>query len=65
MRENACEPTLPLRRASLRGPFRCAPGRRLAHDEHRAVVCVTHDAGFAEAADRRIHMIDGRIVAGA
>jgi lipoprotein-releasing system ATP-binding protein len=49
----------------LRGPFQCAPGRRLAHDEHRAVVCVTHDAGFAEAADRRIHMLDGRIVAGA
>lgn len=36
--------------------------QRLAHDEHRAVVCVTHDTGFAEAADRQIHMLDGRIV---
>jgi lipoprotein-releasing system ATP-binding protein len=26
------------------------------------VVCVTHDEGFAEAADRRIRMLDGRIV---
>uniref|UniRef100_B0T0M7 ABC transporter related n=1 Tax=Caulobacter sp. (strain K31) TaxID=366602 RepID=B0T0M7_CAUSK len=37
--------------------------QRLAHIEGRAVVCVTHDAGFAEAADRRIHMLDGRIIA--
>ena len=36
--------------------------RRLAHDEGRAVVCVTHDAGVAAAADRRIHMVDGRVV---
>lgn len=36
--------------------------QRLAHDEHRAVVCVTHDVGFAQAADRRVHMLDGRIV---
>lgn len=36
--------------------------RRLAHDEGRAVVCVTHDATVAAAADRRIHMLDGRIV---
>jgi lipoprotein-releasing system ATP-binding protein len=36
---------------------------RLAHEEGRAVVCVTHDEGFAQAADRRIHMLDGRIVA--
>ncbi|MET3665789.1 ABC transporter ATP-binding protein [Caulobacter sp. 1776] len=36
--------------------------QRLAHDEHRAVICVTHDAGFAEAADRRVRMLDGRIV---
>lgn len=35
--------------------------RRLAHDEGRAVVCVTHDLQVAAAADRRIHMIDGRI----
>ncbi|MBS0332054.1 MAG: ABC transporter ATP-binding protein [Proteobacteria bacterium] len=37
--------------------------RRLAHDEGRAVICVTHDATVAQAADRRIHMLDGRIVA--
>ena len=36
--------------------------QRLAHAEQRAVVCVTHDESFAEAADRRIRMLDGRIV---
>lgn len=36
--------------------------QRLAHQEGRAIVCVTHDAGVAEAADRRIRMVDGRIV---
>jgi len=36
--------------------------QRLAHVERRAVICVTHDEGFAEAADRRIRMLDGRIV---
>lgn len=36
--------------------------QRLAHAEGRAVICVTHDEGFAEAADRRIRMLDGRIV---
>lgn len=36
--------------------------QRLAHEEGRAVICVTHDAGVAAAADRRIHMLDGRIV---
>jgi lipoprotein-releasing system ATP-binding protein len=35
--------------------------RRLAHEEGRAVICVTHDASVAKAADRRIHMLDGRI----
>jgi len=34
---------------------------RLAHEEGRAVICVTHDANVAAAADRRIHMLDGRI----
>jgi lipoprotein-releasing system ATP-binding protein len=37
--------------------------RRLAHDQGRAVACVTHDADVAAAADRRIRMLDGRIVA--
>jgi len=36
---------------------------RLAHVEGRAVVCVTHDADIAAAADRRIHMRDGLIEA--
>ena len=36
--------------------------RRLARDGGRAVVCVTHDGRFAQAADRRIRMLDGRIV---
>jgi lipoprotein-releasing system ATP-binding protein len=36
--------------------------QRLAHEEGRAVICVTHDAQVAAAADRRIHMLDGAIV---
>jgi lipoprotein-releasing system ATP-binding protein len=35
--------------------------RDLATKQHRAVICVTHDPDVAAAADRRIHMIDGRI----
>jgi lipoprotein-releasing system ATP-binding protein len=37
--------------------------RRLAHEQGRVVACVTHDAEVAAAADRRIRMLDGRIVA--
>jgi lipoprotein-releasing system ATP-binding protein len=37
--------------------------QRLAHDDGRAVICVTHDTEVAAAADRRIRMLDGRIVA--
>jgi lipoprotein-releasing system ATP-binding protein len=33
----------------------------LAHEQGRAVVCVTHDLGVAAAADVRIHMLDGAI----
>jgi lipoprotein-releasing system ATP-binding protein len=36
--------------------------RRLAHEQGRAVACVTHDAEVAAGADRRIRMLDGRIV---
>jgi lipoprotein-releasing system ATP-binding protein len=36
--------------------------QRLAHEEGRAVLCVTHDAQVAAAADRRIHMLDGQVV---
>ncbi|SDA36415.1 ABC transporter ATP-binding protein [Sphingomonas sp. NFR15] len=35
--------------------------KSLAHEENRAVVCVTHDPKIAEAADVRIAMLDGRI----
>lgn len=35
--------------------------RHLAHEEGRAVVCVTHDPGIAELADVRVDMLDGRI----
>jgi len=35
--------------------------RSLAHDQGRAVVCVTHDPGIAEVADIRVSMLDGRI----
>ncbi|MBL8538280.1 MAG: ABC transporter ATP-binding protein [Hyphomonadaceae bacterium] len=37
--------------------------QRLAHEEGRAIVCVTHDDNVAAAADRRIRMRDGEIVA--
>lgn len=36
--------------------------RSIAHDQGRAVVCVTHDPDVSAAADQRIHMLDGRIV---
>lgn len=35
--------------------------QRIAHDQGRAVVCVTHDLNVAAAADTRIHMLDGAI----
>lgn len=35
--------------------------RDIAHSEGRAVVAVTHDEEFANVADRRIHIVDGRI----
>jgi len=35
--------------------------QRIAHDQGRAVVCVTHDPKVAAAADIRIHMLDGAI----
>jgi len=36
--------------------------RALAHEQGRAVVCVTHDLAIADAADVKISMLDGRIV---
>jgi lipoprotein-releasing system ATP-binding protein len=36
--------------------------QRLAHEERRAIVAVTHDEQVAAAADRRIRMRDGEIV---
>jgi lipoprotein-releasing system ATP-binding protein len=38
--------------------------RRLASEEGRSIIAVTHDLHFAEAADRRIEIVDGRIVSG-
>lgn len=35
--------------------------RDIAHTEGRAVVAVTHDEHFAAVADKRIHIVDGRI----
>lgn len=35
---------------------------RLAQEEGRAVLVVTHDAELAQRATRRIHLVDGRIV---
>lgn len=35
--------------------------RDIAHTKGRAVVAVTHDEHFAQAADKRIHIVDGRI----
>lgn len=34
----------------------------LAHKQNRTVIAVTHDTGFADMADRRIHLVDGAIV---
>jgi lipoprotein-releasing system ATP-binding protein len=36
--------------------------QRLAHEEGRCIVCVTHDDNVAASADRRIRMLDGKIV---
>ena len=35
---------------------------RLAHDEGRTVLVVTHDAELAQRTTRRVHLVDGRIV---
>lgn len=35
--------------------------RDLAHEQGRAIVCVTHDLEIAELSDIRIEMLDGRI----
>ena len=35
--------------------------QRMAHEQGRAVVCVTHDMSVAAAADIRIHLLDGAI----
>jgi len=36
----------------------------VAHEQNRAVICVTHDQDVSNSADLRIHMLDGRIVDG-
>jgi lipoprotein-releasing system ATP-binding protein len=35
--------------------------QQIAHDQGRAVVCVTHEHAVSDAADIRVHMSDGRI----
>jgi lipoprotein-releasing system ATP-binding protein len=37
--------------------------KRLVYEMGRSVVVVTHDTAFAESADRKIRIVDGRIVA--
>jgi lipoprotein-releasing system ATP-binding protein len=37
--------------------------RELASREGRSIVAVTHDPGFASAADRQVQIVDGKIVA--
>lgn len=36
--------------------------KMLAHEQQRAVVCVTHDPRIAEASDLRIDMLDGKVI---
>lgn len=36
--------------------------RDLAHKHGKTVIAVTHDPAFADRADRRTHIVDGRIV---
>lgn len=36
---------------------------KLVREEGRTVVAVTHEPGFAEATERNIHLVDGRIAA--
>ena len=38
--------------------------RRMADEKGKTVVAVTHELSFAEAADRNVHLVDGRIVNG-
>jgi lipoprotein-releasing system ATP-binding protein len=35
---------------------------RLARDEKRTVIVVTHDPDLAKHAARRVHLVDGRVV---
>jgi lipoprotein-releasing system ATP-binding protein len=35
--------------------------RDIAHEQQHSVVAVTHDPNFAQAADRRIFLVDGRL----
>ncbi len=36
--------------------------RKLADEQGRTVITVTHDPGLADRTDRRIHIVDGRVV---
>lgn len=39
--------------------------QKLVHERGKSVVAVTHDLDMAERMDRRIHIVDGKIAAGA
>jgi lipoprotein-releasing system ATP-binding protein len=56
----ADEPTGNLDTANANGVFDIF--ERLAREEGRTVIVVTHDADLAKRTTRRIHLVDGAIV---
>jgi len=38
--------------------------RRLRRERETTIVLVTHDEAVASAADRIVHMVDGRVISG-
>ncbi len=56
----ADEPTGSLDQKSSQNVFEIF--QRLVRDQHRTIVMVTHEADLAEACDRQIHLVDGKIV---
>jgi lipoprotein-releasing system ATP-binding protein len=57
----ADEPTGNLDTANARAVFDIFA--RVAHDNGRTVVVVTHDLDLAALCDRRVHLVDGQVVA--
>ncbi|OAN44271.1 ABC transporter ATP-binding protein [Magnetospirillum moscoviense] len=56
----ADEPTGNLDTASAHLVFQTLRG--LARDQNRTIIVVTHDTELAATADRRLHLVDGRVV---